>query len=183
MINDLRLMGGFVQRAVIGRVESDVGSGISSLTPKQTRVGVFLTEKGSSVLIVKRWSRLKVRHSARIRSKVAGLVHGPVMASGKIQNLGLITTQTTKGGMMAEEQELDREAIAATVHEIWIHWMEYLYSKGRTMPSGDFIIDFDDYFHWMQQMEKSYHSLSEREKESDRDQADKIIAIIKASIE
>ena len=72
-----------------------------------------------------------------------------------------------------------RERLAAEQHEIWAHWMRYLFTQGRHDPlMGEFTIPGDKVNRWMRQMKTSYADLSEKERESDRHQADKIISVL-----
>ena len=80
-----------------------------------------------------------------------------------------------------------REQLAAVQHEIWSNWMKYLFSKcgvsemnscvpmyngvAMTIPPG--MVE-----HWKRQMTTPYAELTEKERESDRHQADKVIAIV-----
>lgn len=77
-------------------------------------------------------------------------------------------------------ESYDREALAAVIHDIWAHWMEHLFSVGHVNPLDNSVrLSTDSVFHWRKQMETPYTQLSEREKDSDRHQADKIIAVLK----
>jgi hypothetical protein len=73
-----------------------------------------------------------------------------------------------------------REALADLQHEIWSHWMRYLRTKGKYRTTSDsakvFVLEPGNMEHWDLQMETSYADLSEKEKDSDREQADKILA-------
>ena len=79
-----------------------------------------------------------------------------------------------------------REALAAYAHESWSGWMEYLFTKCRTSlhsfltgpRSETTIIHQDQVLRWKRQMQTPYADLSEKEKESDREQADKILALL-----
>jgi len=71
-----------------------------------------------------------------------------------------------------------REALAAIQHEIWAHWMRYLFSKTLPTMDDDEMIASEHAERWRRQMETPYDELSEQEKESDRDQADKIMAFL-----
>ena len=72
------------------------------------------------------------------------------------------------------------EELADLVHEIWADWMKYMFSKGIhhmgrwTMPS-------DLRQRWMRQMVTPYEELSEKEKESDREIALRILKLVKGS--
>jgi hypothetical protein len=59
------------------------------------------------------------------------------------------------------------EKIAKIQHDIWAHWMKYLFTKGNDMPDGSFVIDADSVERWKRQMNTSYEDLSEKEQESD----------------
>ena len=73
-----------------------------------------------------------------------------------------------------------REEIAAVQHAIWSHWMKYLFSVSDT-DSGCETIPADEANRWKRQVNTPYSELKEKEKESDRDQADKVIAVLKKS--
>jgi hypothetical protein len=84
-----------------------------------------------------------------------------------------------------------REALAEYAHDAWAGWMKYLFSKGRfdtvelepglaeqiwVMPSWAIT-------RWARQMETPYADLPESEKESDRQEADRMLALVKAAQE
>ena len=71
-----------------------------------------------------------------------------------------------------------REQLAGLQHEIWAHWMRYLFSVCQENPDGSFIIPAKKAQRWLRQIETSYVDLSESEKKSDREQADKILGIL-----
>lgn len=71
-----------------------------------------------------------------------------------------------------------REQLAAIQHSIWAHWMKYLFSVCVRNQDGSATIPADLVQRWMQQIITSYDELSEQEKDSDREQADKILATI-----
>jgi hypothetical protein len=73
-----------------------------------------------------------------------------------------------------------RELLADLVHEIWIHWMSHMFSQLEEDDLG-MVIQWDDYRRWKRQMKTNYHNLTEREKASDRKQANKIIAFLDAN--
>ena len=72
-----------------------------------------------------------------------------------------------------------REKLAAAQHEIWINWMEYLFSVSISDPDGTCTIPADKVARWVRQMNTPYSELTEDEKDSDREQADKILSVIK----
>ena len=69
-----------------------------------------------------------------------------------------------------------REKLADMQHEIWSHWMRYLFSCGEEQYNGTFLLPGDKVERWKQQMNKPYSELTEKERESDREQADKILS-------
>ncbi len=70
------------------------------------------------------------------------------------------------------------EDLASLQHGIWSHWMEYLFRVGTLNEDGTFTIPADKVERWMLQMETKYHDLPEDQRESDRDQAKKVINLL-----
>lgn len=71
-----------------------------------------------------------------------------------------------------------REMFAASAHEQWSGWMQYLFSKGEFMDiDGTWVMPEQFVQQWMRQMNTSYEDLPESEKESGRVEADKMMAI------
>ena len=77
-----------------------------------------------------------------------------------------------------ERYPLMRETIAAVQHEIWTHWMECLIAQGEDGYVDRIAIPAEVARRWRRQMDTPYADLSEEEKESDRDQAEKVMAAI-----
>ena len=74
------------------------------------------------------------------------------------------------------------EEIAAVQHEIWSHWMKYLFQcsfQFEKFKDGSALIPADKVKRWKRQMNTPYSELTEKEKESDRDQAQKVIRVLK----
>lgn len=67
-----------------------------------------------------------------------------------------------------------REKIAAIQHEIWVHWMTYMFSVCYKVSDGSVLIPADKVQLWKRKF-CSYSRLTEKERESDRDQANKVI--------
>lgn len=66
---------------------------------------------------------------------------------------------------------LDRtnlEVLAAIQHEIWAHWMRYMWEVSETQDDGTLTIPASRVDRWERQMRTLYADLSEEEKESDR---------------
>ena len=71
-----------------------------------------------------------------------------------------------------------REQLAAYAHEAWGGWMQYLFDKSTKNPDGTVTIPAALVERWQRQMATFYAALPEGEKESDRIEADKMLAII-----
>jgi len=80
------------------------------------------------------------------------------------------------------------ELIADFMNEQWGHWMQYLYSKLEECYIKDDneyvqVITPTDYFHWQKQMNTPYAELSEKEKDSDREWARKLLEVLTKYLE
>lgn len=73
-----------------------------------------------------------------------------------------------------------RETFANLAHEQWSGWMEYLFSKCEMQEDGTAIMQRWAVERWTRQMNTPYQDLSETEKDGDRAEADKFIALLKA---
>jgi hypothetical protein len=71
-----------------------------------------------------------------------------------------------------------REKIAAAQHAIWAHWMNYLFSVSIRNDDGSVTIPADKVERWERQARTLYAALSDREQESDRHQADKVLKVL-----
>ena len=71
------------------------------------------------------------------------------------------------------------EALAGGEHRRWSRWMVYLFSKAPLNGIGQRIIWKKDVRHWQRQIDTDYANLSEKEKESDREQVRDMLSIIK----
>ena len=72
-----------------------------------------------------------------------------------------------------------REKLANVQHAIWSHWMRYLFTQGTQNEDGSFTIPAEKVERWKWQMNTPYEQLSEKMRDSDRNQADKILEIFK----
>ena len=70
-----------------------------------------------------------------------------------------------------------RERIAEIQHDIWVHWMKYLYSVSDENSDGCRVIPARFAKQWQRKM-GPYSSLTHAEQESDRHQADKVLALL-----
>lgn len=70
------------------------------------------------------------------------------------------------------------EKLADVEHERWSHWQRYLHSKCERTHDGSLVIPADLVERWESQMNTPYSALSEKEKESDREQVRRYLPII-----
>jgi len=76
-----------------------------------------------------------------------------------------------------------KEQLANLCHEQWSGWMEYLFSKGEFMDiDGTWVMPAWAVERWKHQMNTPYEQLSEEEKDSDRTEADKFLALLPGAI-
>jgi len=70
------------------------------------------------------------------------------------------------------------DKVAAIQHEIWSHWIKYLFEVSVPNKDGSVTIPAQKVERWKRQMETAYEDLSEKEKQSDIEQALKVIGIL-----
>jgi hypothetical protein len=73
------------------------------------------------------------------------------------------------------------EQLAAIEHERWADWQEYVHSKCAHVSTGQLIIPAELVEQWRRQIRTPYVHLSEREKESDRDQVRRYWHLVQTS--
>lgn len=67
--------------------------------------------------------------------------------------------------------------LADMAHEVWAHWMRYLFSVSVQNEDGSVTIPADKVARWKRQMDTNYYDLTEREQRSDISQAKKYLAV------
>jgi len=72
------------------------------------------------------------------------------------------------------------EALADQEHASWARWMRYLFSQCEILSDGRVLIPSHLMGRWARQSTTPYAQLSEREKQSDRDEVMHILPIILA---
>lgn len=68
-----------------------------------------------------------------------------------------------------------REKIASVQHAIWAHWMKHMFTQGNYNADGSWTMPADKVERWSRQMNTDYSDLTDKERERDRDQADKVL--------
>lgn len=77
-------------------------------------------------------------------------------------------------------QRETREKLAEYAHNAWATWMKYMFEKSKyNVRYGTYTIPSDLTSRWIRQSRTSYSKISEKEKASDRAEADKILEIVK----
>lgn len=72
-----------------------------------------------------------------------------------------------------------REELASLMHDVWSHWMKHLFSKCREEGAPGYLIPREAVDRWRRQSNTSYDELTEEEKDSDREQADKVLELLR----
>jgi hypothetical protein len=70
------------------------------------------------------------------------------------------------------------ERLATLEHERWSHWQRYMHGKSTKQPDGSLLIPPDLVKQWERQLSTPYSELTEKEKESDREQVRKYLPIL-----
>lgn len=81
------------------------------------------------------------------------------------------------GGRISKRAAI-REALATLAHEQWSGWMGWLYQFGEWQLDGRFIVNAERAQRWRRQMGTPYMELSEDERDNDRREADRVLAIL-----
>lgn len=71
------------------------------------------------------------------------------------------------------------ERLAAIEHQRWAHWQKYLHSLCEVNNDGSLTIPANLVSKWNRQIETKYENLTEKEKDSDREQVMKYLPLIK----
>ena len=70
------------------------------------------------------------------------------------------------------------EALAALEHERWSHWQRYMHGKCTARDDGSLVIPAELVSRWERLMATPDRELTEREKESDREQVLRYMPLI-----
>lgn len=70
------------------------------------------------------------------------------------------------------------ERLAAIEHERWAHWQQYVHDQCERQDDGSLVIPAELAARWQTQIETPYQELSEREKDSDREQVHKYLPAV-----
>lgn len=77
------------------------------------------------------------------------------------------------------------EQLAAIQHDIWAHWQRYVQHNkcdpvfnSKSGTTGQLVISKSDAEHWQRQIDTPYAELTEKEKDSDREQVAKFWPLV-----
>ncbi len=74
------------------------------------------------------------------------------------------------------------EKLSALEHERWSHWQSYMHGKCRKKDDGSLIVPAELVLRWEEQIRTDYSDLSEKEKDSDREQVKKYLPVIENAL-
>lgn len=75
------------------------------------------------------------------------------------------------------------EQFAAIEHERWAHWQRYLHEQCTPGRDGSLTIPADLVRKWTTQMNTAYADLTDTEKDSDREQVERYLPLIKQALD
>ena len=70
------------------------------------------------------------------------------------------------------------DALAAIEHERWAHWQRHMHDQASKQSDGSLVIPANLVARWEKQIDTDFVSLSDEEKESDREQVRKYLPLI-----
>jgi len=79
---------------------------------------------------------------------------------------------------MADQDPELLEQLASIEHERWSHWQRYMHAKAARNLDGSLTIPADLVARWERLMETPYAQLTDEERESDREQVRRYLAIV-----
>lgn len=74
-----------------------------------------------------------------------------------------------------------REKLADYAHQAWSRWMKHLFGLSLQVSDGSVIIPADNVVGWRREAETDYADQSNVARWADRDEADKVLAILDAA--
>jgi len=71
-----------------------------------------------------------------------------------------------------------REQLAALQHQIWSDWVKHMFDLSTVNPDGTVTIPPQYVQQWQREINTAYDALTEKEKDGDRKQVDKMLPVI-----
>lgn len=78
---------------------------------------------------------------------------------------------------MPDEKAL-LEQLAAIEHERWAHWQRFMHGKGERKSDGSLVLPADLIAKWERLIETPYAQLTDKERESDREQVRRYLPVV-----
>jgi hypothetical protein len=88
-----------------------------------------------------------------------------------------VTTDSARVNRILQSDDL-LDALAAVEHERWAHWQQYVHDQCTPGADGSLTIPPELVRRWSLQIRQPYSSLTEEEKESDREQVQRYLPVI-----
>ena len=92
-------------------------------------------------------------------------------------------TKSDASALIAEEEKALTEQCARIEHARWSKWQSYLHSKCVKNDDGSLTIPAELVTRWQKQIDTPYEELTEKEKDSDREQVQAYLPLIVEAIE
>ncbi len=83
---------------------------------------------------------------------------------------------------MAEDSADLLEKLAAIEHERWAHWQRFMHAQGRRQPDGSLVLPPESVARWDRLIDTPYALLTDKERESDREQVRRYLPIVTAAL-
>jgi hypothetical protein len=135
------------------------------------------TLKAQRFIAAKDWRTACENEHALARAEFCSLC-----AAADERVAGLVTVSGVTVVKLPEAPEVPglREALAANAHDAWSRWMIYLFCQcGEGRESGDVVLPASFASMWKRKAGTPYDELTESERESDRAEADRMLAIMR----
>ena len=104
----------------------------------------------------------------------------------RIATNDIIKLEEKLKSIQEENRKQAKEELSSLVHEIWANWMKYIFDNCdyglsmvmAAMKNGTPVIPYDLAERWTRQINTDYKDLSDDEKKSDQDIAEKILNLL-----
>ena len=154
-------------------------------TDERERVGKIRSSSAVMGVVPAVYVRELERELAEARAEIENKQYTITCASEENQQLQEQLAEARAEIERLKAPDLDvfllREKLSELAHNQWAGWMEYLFFKSKQVD-GCVIIPAWANERWRRQVATRYADLPEAEKDSDRNEADKILAVFRAHI-
>ncbi|PCK77502.1 hypothetical protein [Rhizobium sophoriradicis] len=74
------------------------------------------------------------------------------------------------------------DELASIEHERWAHWQRYVHGQSFKQPDGSIVVPANLVAKWERQIATPFSQLSDTEKDSDREQVQKYLPLLKKAL-